>query len=166
MMAIEDPGKARRSKATTTDPRQLGLFEAPTGFPPPSPAPAVAPAPPPPPQKAAASPARISQRVRRPTSKAAVVHTVVVEDLPNYPVDLIEMVDAQIKTIPTDRVLLTYREIHDYFGVSRATVIRRLKDGLVPGIRIVDGRVMDDGPVRRLDRIQVRWLLLSVRAGR
>jgi hypothetical protein len=30
-------------------------------------------------------------------------------------------------------------------------------------VRMANGRVLDDGPVRRFDRTQLRWLLLAVR---
>lgn len=33
----------------------------------------------------------------------------------------------------------------------------------MPGIRVVEGRVQEDGAVRRFDRIQLRWLLLAIR---
>ncbi|HPI50338.1 MAG TPA: hypothetical protein PLH23_18845 [Hyphomonadaceae bacterium] len=89
-----------------------------------------------------------------------------VEDMPSYPPDLIVAAKRSMKEISTDRVLLTYKEIDGFFGISRATVARRLKDGLVPGIRIRHGRVLEDGPVRRLDRTQVLYLLLAVRARR
>jgi len=85
------------------------------------------------------------------------------QDMPIYPPDLIASAKRSIKEIATDRVLLTYKEIDAFFGISRATVARRLKDGLVPGIRIRYGRVLADGPVRRLDRTQVLYLLLAVR---
>ncbi len=65
----------------------------------------------------------------------------------------------------TNRVLLTHKEIWDYFGASRATVVRRMRDGLIPGIRLQHGRVLEDGPIRRFSRAQVRWLLLAVRRG-
>lgn len=87
-----------------------------------------------------------------------------IDDMPVYPPDLVVAAKRSIKEISTDRVLLTYKEINAFFGISRATVARRLKDGLVPGIRIRHGRVLEDGPVRRLDRTQVLYLLLAVRA--
>lgn len=105
---------------------------------------------------------RAAQRL----TKKAEVTTLTPDDMPNYPSDLVAQVDQEIAAIPTDRVLLTYKEIWDYFGVSRATVVRRMKDRLVPGIRMSNGRVLDDGPVRRLSRLQVRWLLLAVRRRR
>lgn len=86
-----------------------------------------------------------------------------VGDMPFYPPELHEIIDTMLADLPGEVVLLTYRAIEKHFGVSRATVARRLKDGLVPGVRIVDGHVLDDGAVRRFDRTQLRWLLLSVR---
>jgi hypothetical protein len=94
------------------------------------------------------------------------VQTLTLEDMPSYPVDLIASTKRAIKEINSDRVLLTYKEIDAFFGISRATVARRLKDGLVPGIRFQHGRVLEDGSVRRLDRTQVLYLLLAVRANR
>jgi hypothetical protein len=85
--------------------------------------------------------------------------------LPNYRSEMIEAVAQEVASIPTDRVLLTCKEIWDYFGVSRAAVVRRMRDGLIPGIRLQHARVLDDGPIRRLSRVQVRWLLLAVRRG-
>jgi hypothetical protein len=84
-------------------------------------------------------------------------------ELPHYPSDLVEIIDRSIAELPKEMVWLTYKGIRRHFGVSRATIARRLKDGLVPGIRIQDGRMLDDGPVRRFDRTQLRWLLLAVR---
>jgi hypothetical protein len=83
--------------------------------------------------------------------------------MPSYAPELHEGVDRCLSGIPADRVLFTYRAISDCFGISRATVTRRVRDGLVPGIRMVDGRVIEDGTVRRFDRVQLRWLLLAVR---
>lgn len=102
----------------------------------------------------------------RPRATEPPVRMLTVEDMPSYPPDLIAAAKRSIKEISTDRVLLTYKEIDAFFGISRATVARRLKDGLVPGIRIRHGRVLEDGPVRRLDRTQVLFLLLAVRARR
>lgn len=135
------------------DPSQLGLFDAASRVEPP----AVAL------PSAQATPMR---RAARRAAKEPVVITLTSEDMPDYSPDLVTQIDQEIATIPTDRVLLTYKEIWDYFGVSRATVVRRMKDRLIPGIRMSDGRVLDDGPVRRLSRVQVRWLLLAVRRRR
>jgi|CXWL01.1.fsa_nt_gi hypothetical protein len=60
--------------------------------------------------------------------------------------------------------LAHYRDIGKHFGISRATIARRLKHGLVPGVRFQHQRMLDDGPVRRFDRLQLRWLLLAIRA--
>lgn len=89
-----------------------------------------------------------------------------VEDMPSYPPDLVAAAKRSIEEAATERVLLTYKEIDAFFGISRATVARRLKDGLVPGIRIWHGRVLEDGAVRRLDQTQVLYLLLAVRGRR
>lgn len=94
------------------------------------------------------------------------VRVLTVQDMPTYPPDLIAAAKRSIKDVSSPRVFLTYKEIDGYFGISRATVARRLKDGLVPGIRILHGRVLEDGPVRRLDREQLLYLLLAVRANR
>lgn len=94
------------------------------------------------------------------------IRTLTAKDMPAYPLEAVAAVTRTIKEAPTERVLLTYKEIYAFFGVSRATVARRLKDGKVPGIRFRQGRVLEDGPVRRLDRTQLLYLLLSVRSGR
>lgn len=94
------------------------------------------------------------------------IRTLSAKDMPAYPPEMVAAAARTIKEAPTNRVLLTYKEIDAFFGVSRATVARRLKDGKVPGIRLKHGRVLEDGPVRRLDRTQLLYLLLSVRSGR
>ncbi|MFN3463229.1 MAG: hypothetical protein ACK4X1_04050 [Terricaulis sp.] len=109
--------------------------------------------------------AAVPQTKRRARAQIEMV-TITPQDLPDYPYDVVQQVEQEIAEIPTDRVLLTYREIWGYFGISRATVSRRMKDGLVPGIRMSGGRVLDDGPVRRFNRAQIRWLLLAVRRPR
>src|SRR5262249_47083404 len=83
--------------------------------------------------------------------------TVAVSDMPTYAPELVEAVDRIIADLGADRMLFTYRLIEKSFGISRATVSRRLKEGLVPGVRIADGRVLEEGHVRRFDRAQVRW---------
>lgn len=87
-------------------------------------------------------------------------------DMPEYSQEQIAEVDQIIADIRSDRLLLGYREIQDLFGVSKATANRRMKDGLVPGVRIQDGVVSRDGGVRRFSRDQVKWLLLAVRSDR
>jgi hypothetical protein len=93
-------------------------------------------------------------------------HTVSVEDMPPYPLEAVRAIEQAVDAIPTDRVFLTYKEIWRYFGISRATIVRRMRDGFCPGIRIVNGRVLDEGRIRRFDRRQVCWLLLAVRFGK
>jgi hypothetical protein len=83
-------------------------------------------------------------------------------DLPLYTADVTEGVDRSIAGLPEDRLWFTYREIQKLFGVSRATVARRMREGLVPGIRFFGDRVSENGCVRRFDRLQLRYLLLAV----
>lgn len=109
---------------------------------------------------------RRSQGESRDEAQLRNARVLTVEDMPAYPPDLVAAAKRSIKEVSSPRVLLTYKEIDGYFGISRATVARRLKDGLVPGIRILHGRVLEDGPVRRLDREQVLYLLLAVRGRR
>ena len=87
-------------------------------------------------------------------------------DMPEYSQEEVAEVDRVIAGTKSDRLLLGYRDIHDLFGVSKATANRRMKDGLVPGVRIQDGVVSRDGGVRRFSREQVKWLLLAVRSHR
>ena len=86
--------------------------------------------------------------------------------MPAYPPALVAAVEQSLLDLPAARVWLTYRDIQDHFGVSRATVARRVKDGLVPRVRLQEGRVLDEGSVRRFDRGQVRWILLAVQGRR
>lgn len=123
--------------------------------PPPASKPAPKPAPAPAPKKA---PRPIAAR-----NTEAPVSTVSIETMPTYPDDLHRAVERSLAELPSDKVWFTYRDIKRHFGVSRATVARRVKDQLVPGIRLEHGRVLDDGAVRRFDRAQLHWLLLSVR---
>lgn len=85
-------------------------------------------------------------------------------DMPEYSQEEIAEVDRVISEIRSDRLLLGYKDIQNLFGVSKATANRRMKDGLVPGVRIQDGIVSRDGGVRRFSREQVKWLLLAVRS--
>ena len=94
------------------------------------------------------------------------LRVITIDDMPDYPSELCAAVDRTLEELREERVLLmTYRAIKACFGISRATVARRVKEGLVPGVRMAHGRVLDDGPVRRFDRTQLRWLLLAVRYG-
>lgn len=92
------------------------------------------------------------------------LRTVCLTDLPEYPVLDQEVVDRSIAALPANKMWFTYAAIRECFGVSRATVARKVKRGLVPGIRFIGPRVLDDGPVRRFDRDQLRWLLLALRS--
>ncbi|MEQ1820035.1 MAG: hypothetical protein ABL871_15645 [Terricaulis sp.] len=103
-----------------------------------------------------------STHVRQPVAPVRVITT---EGLPHYSTEVIEQVDRSIAALPTEKLWFTYHDIHRCFGVSRATVARRMKDGVVPGVRFQLGRMIEDGAVRRLDREQLRWLLLAVRSG-
>ncbi|MFZ4604351.1 MAG: hypothetical protein ACOYM8_18070 [Caulobacterales bacterium] len=91
------------------------------------------------------------------------VVTVCESDLPRYDEDEITIVDATIAEMPPTKLWFTYQDIQRLFGVSRATVARKVKAGLVPGIRFADGRVVEEGAVRRFNRTQVRFVLLAVR---
>ncbi len=96
-------------------------------------------------------------------SKEAELRIVREADLPNYAVEDIRTVEQVLSAWPTTKALFTYVEIRQSFGVSRATVARKLKGGLIPGIAFAGERVMADGPVRRFTRDQVKFLLLCVR---
>ncbi|MEQ1619507.1 MAG: hypothetical protein ABL883_14325 [Terricaulis sp.] len=139
-------------KAKLSDPAQMGLFDQPILTESPAAKSSSIPNIPAPTRTAAPHQRIVSQAV-----------ALTIDDMPDYPAHLVASVEQSIRDAATDRVLLTYRDIQDFFGVSRATVARRMKEGLIPGIRLLHGRVLDDGPVRRLDRTQVKWLLLAVR---
>ena len=109
------------------------------------------------------TPATKPQTSGRPAAETRVVS---LDDLPDYPLLDQELVDRSIAALPANRIWFTYSAIKECFGVSRATVARKVKKGLVPGIRFRGANVLEDGPVRRFDRNQLRWLLLSVRSHR
>lgn len=98
---------------------------------------------------------------RRDTTPSRIV---AVTDMPDYPAVDQDLVDRSIAALPPNRMWFTYSAIRESFGVSRATVARKVKAGLVPGIRFHGASVIEDGPVRRFDRGQLRWLLLAVRS--
>lgn len=100
---------------------------------------------------------------KRPAARRDEVRMIGVDDMPHYPHQLHAVVEAMLAELDRERALFTYRSIQECFGISRATVARRVKEGLVPGVRMRDGRVLDDGPVRRFDRVQLYWLILAVR---
>ena len=154
----------RKARVKPADAAQLGLFDAPAAT---APNNGLVPRSANREQKeiVTAAPPR-SQRQASRAGRLDPPRTVTVEDMPDYPAELHEAVDRMLADLRSDRVLLTYRAIKECFGISRATVARRVKDGLVPGVRMANGRVLDDGPVRRFDRMQLRWLLLAVRFAR
>lgn len=94
------------------------------------------------------------------------IRVIEVEDLPIYTDLDHEMVDRSLETLPADKVWFTYAAVHQCFGISRATIARRMKDGLIPGIRFSGANVLEDGAVRRFNRLQLRWLLLAIRNSR
>jgi hypothetical protein len=96
----------------------------------------------------------------------ATTRLVTVEDMPRYHDGLVALVRQSIQEVPSEMAWFTYRDIQRFFGISKATIARRLQDGLVPGVRIAGDQVQADGNVRRFDRTQLHWLLLAVRFGR
>lgn len=84
-------------------------------------------------------------------------------DMPEYDAAVVAFVDVALAALPIHQLWFTYRDIAASFGISRATVVRRVRDRLVPGIRMAGDRLVADGAVRRFDRRQVRWLLLAAR---
>lgn len=113
-------------------------------------------------EQVASQPSKASTHMRQPVAPVRVITT---EGLPHYPTEVIEQVDRSIAALPAEKLWFTYHDIRRCFGVSRATVARRMKDGVVPGVRFQQGRMIEDGAVRRLDREQLRWLLLAVQSG-
>jgi hypothetical protein len=110
---------------------------------------------------------RSSRRVKRPPPpKSASPRLITEKDLPSYPEQEVAAVERLVAGIKSDRALLGYHDVWMHFGVSKATANRRMKDGLVPGVRIANGVVMRDGGVRRFSREQVKWLVLAVRFGK
>lgn len=87
-------------------------------------------------------------------------------DMPVYSDFDRQAVERSLATLPPTKVWFTYAAVRESFGISRATVARRVKEGLVPGIRFRGANVLEDGAVRRFDREQLLWLLLAVRTSR
>ncbi|GIK50988.1 MAG: hypothetical protein BroJett013_36850 [Alphaproteobacteria bacterium] len=90
-------------------------------------------------------------------------HVLCVDDMPAYSDEAHESVAAALEALPQAQLWFTYKDIQFFFGVSRATVARRLREGLVPGVRMAGSSVMEDAAVRRFDRSQLKWLLLALR---
>lgn len=137
--------------------RQLSLFEIGDE------AEVIDPAPPrlPPVKPISAKPGlkRLSARARQERPS----RTLKVEDMPAYPEEAHESVAAALDMLPKSQLWFTYKDVNFFFGVSRATTARRLREGLVPGVRMAGSSVMEDAAVRRFDRGQLKWLLLAVR---
>lgn len=165
-MSVETETRgSKRRKGQAADARQLGLFDA--ELQPPAPStnpPARVPARPAAIPASSRSIAPAEKKPKRSAPEAPLLLTV--EDMPDYPPALCETVDKMLAELKSEHMLMTYRAIKECFGISRATVARRVKEGLVPGIQFRNGRVLEEGPVRRFDRTQVRWLLLAVRSSR
>jgi hypothetical protein len=92
--------------------------------------------------------------------KSRVVTT---DDMPAYPAEAVAAARNAIAQLPAAQLWFTYKDLRFFFGVSRATVARRLSEALVPGVRMLGASVVEDAAVRRFDREQVHWLLLAVR---
>lgn len=60
-------------------------------------------------------------------------------------------------------VRASHKYLQFFFGVSRATVVRRMRQGLMSSVTMAGASVVEDAPLRRFDRKQIRWLLLAIR---
>ena len=101
---------------------------------------------------------RVGPKACRPVSRVLTL-----DDMPKYPVEAIERATRALQQLPSSQLWFTYKDVRFYFGVSRATVARRLREGLVPGVTMAGASVVEDAPLRRFDREQLRWLLLAIR---
>lgn len=119
-----------------------------------------------------AAPAKASARRKRmapqrvhvgPKACQPVSRVLTLDDMPKYPVEAIERATQALQQLPSSQLWFTYKDVRFYFGVSRATVARRLQEGLVPGVTMAGASVIEDAPLRRFDREQLRWLLLAIR---
>lgn len=135
-------------------PNQLSLFET-------DPAPTVVTH-----VRVETAPERVTRRAtndRRRAEHRDQSRLVTVANLPTYPEDARAAALQSVAQIPARQLWFTYKDLRFYFGVSRATVARRLREGLVPGVRMIGSSVVEDAAVRRFDREQLMWLLLAVR---
>lgn len=161
-MAIADqsakrsPGR-RCSRVSAPSPGQLSLFDVPLQQ-----APAANDAGAAAPEKPVAAKAEKRRPSRRVVDMPA-TYVLSVSDMPAYADEAHESVAKAIKLLPQAQLWFTYKDIQFFFGVSRATVARRLRDGLVPGVRMAGASVVEDSAVRRFDREQLKWLLLALR---
>ena len=109
---------------------------------------------------------KVAVRVTELAKTESDIRVTSVADMPVYSDFDRQAVEGSLATLPATKVWFTYAAVRDSFGISRATVARRVKEGLVPGIRFRGANVLEDGAVRRFDRAQLLWLLLAVRSGR
>ena len=109
---------------------------------------------------------KVAGKVTEPAKALSDIRVTSVADMPVYSDFDRQAVERSLATLPVTKVWFTYAAVRDSFGISRATVARRVKEGLVPGIRFRGTNVLEDGAVRRFDRAQLLWLLLAVRSGR
>lgn len=110
--------------------------------------------------------ASIEIRSDKATAGTSALRVIALEDFPQYSKLDHEMVDRSLEVLPADKVWFTYSAVQQSFGISRATIARRMKEGLIPGIRFLGSNVLEDGAVRRFNRLQLRWLLLATRYSR
>ena len=149
--------RARDGDKTHVGSKQLSLFDVEVAEAIAAPAEVKAPAPVKPARKPALSRAGARVIDERPS------HVLCVDDMPAYSDEAHESVVAALEALPQAQLWFTYKDIQALFGVSRATVARRLREGLVPGVRMAGSSVMEDAAVRRFDRGQLKWLLLALR---
>jgi hypothetical protein len=109
-------------------------------------------------KRASAQRVRVGPKTCQPLSRVLTL-----DDMPKYPVEAIERATQALQQLPSSQLWFTYKDVRFYFGVSRATVARRLREGLVPGVAMAGASVVEDAPLRRFDREQLRWLLLAIR---
>lgn len=139
--------------------RQLSLFDVEDAEA--KPAPVEVEAPPPTVKPIAAKPALSRACARMIDERPSRV--LCVDDMPAYSDEAHESVAPALEALPQAQLWFTYKDIQFFFGVSRATVARRLREGLVPGVRMAGSSVVEDAAVRRFDRGQLKWLLLALR---
>lgn len=98
-----------------------------------------------------------------PRSSQVASHVLTEAEMPSYPEVAVDAAISALRQLPREQLWFTYKDVAFFFGVSRATVARRLSEGLVPGVRMAGTSVIEDAAVRRFDREQLKWLLLALR---
>jgi len=158
-----------RVKRSVVDDRQLDLFSSAPALVHQEAAPIVpakpsTPTPPPgKPIQSRKSPERPERKARAPKPKRMHDYVVDANDIPPFPPEAEAFAAEALASAPSGKALFTYADIALYFGISRATVIRRQRSGIIPGVRFIGSRVLEEGHVRRLTREQVRYLLMVSR---